>query len=284
MLISLSKNMKYSIIILFGTLSLYITSCTDNAVEHNAPSASYNEIISGNAGEYNIQMFITGADSLTTGYNDVYFKVKKGTTEQNSGLVKMFPKMWMTPRFMHSTPVSPTFVYDNSTGYYKGYAIYIMSTSPPIVVWYSVLTYRDENGIDHTTDSIPTYTAFHREKQWRIFFDSTDQSSYMITLLKPFSPVKGYNDFAMMLHRTEGTMIDYQLITSAQMFMSVYELDSANQSTGNINPTPGADGIYRGRINLPYPGDWNACDTIFYNGHYITNTPPPMPEFNFSIR
>lgn len=260
---------------------LFIENCSENSVTvTNQGTASYKEILSASIDSVTVQLYIYGYDSLTTGYNDVYFKVKKNSTEQTNGYVKLFPKMWMTPTYMHSTPVSPRFDYDNSIGYYKGYAIFNMVTSPPTVVWYSVITYVDKDSVSHASDSIPTYTSFHREKQWMFFLDTSTQITYMISLVKPFSPLKGMNDFWVILHKTRNQLLSHEQIYDAQMSTCVYELDSLNRSSGNISPIPGSDGIYCGKINLPYPGAWKVCDTIFYNGHNITNY-PPLPEFYF---
>ncbi len=274
--------MKYFRLLIQICLTILVLSCS-NTVNNNSVSISYKEILSASSGDINIKLYTTGYDSLTTGYNDIFFKVKKGSSYQNNGTIKLFPKMWMTPTYMHSTPVSASFNYDNVSGYYKGFAIFNMPTSPPEVIWYLNITYTDENNVNYEIDSVAAYTSLHMEKQWRIFYDMTDESSYFISLLGPFIPVKGMNQTSIMLHKTSPRLLDFTLLTEPTMVISVYEIDSVNHSSGNISPQAGSDGIYRGKINLPYSGQWNLCDTIFYNNHYITNNPPPMPEFNFTI-
>lgn len=276
--------MQYLKIFLPLLAFLILESCSDNSVTlTNQGTATYKQILSASTDSFMIQLFVYGCDSLTSGYNDVYFKVKRNSIEQTKGNVKLFPKMWMTPRFMHSTPVSPRFQYDNTSGYYKGYAIFNMVTSPPGIVWYSVITYTDEDSVSHVADSIPTYTSFHREKQWMFFLDSSAQITYMISLVKPFTPVKGMNDLWVIVHKTRDQLLSHDQIFDAQMSGCVYELDSLNRSSGNISPISGNDGIFRGRINLPYSGAWKVCDTIYINGHNITDY-PPLPEFYFELQ
>jgi hypothetical protein len=248
------------------------------------PQPVYTEILSVNMSNINVKLFITGYDSLTTGYNEIFFKVLKDSIGQNRGHVRFYPKMWMTPRLWHSTPVCSTFTYDNSIGYYRGYAVFNMPTSPPILVWSSFITYQDEFGINYVSDSTPTYTSYHPEKQYRVFSDSTEQIKYHVTLVRPFSALKGLNDFWVILHSSDDIEQFFQQLIEPQMFISVYELDSLNQSTGNVSPVIGSDGIYKGKINLPYSGSWRVCDSIFYHGHFITNNPPPMPQFNFEVQ
>lgn len=275
--------MKHFISIFIFLAGFLFLSCHETAVNNINSSISYKEILSASAGDLSIKLYTTVYDSLTTGYNEVFFKVKKGAAEQNKGYVRLFPKMWMSSTYMHSTPVSSSFDFDNTIGYFKGFAIFNMPTSPPQVIWYLNITYTDENNMNYEIDSIASYTSLHMEKQWRIFYDTTDESTYFITLVKPFLSKNGLNDFGVILHKTEPHLLNFELLTDAHMFISVYETGSLYHSEGNISPQIENDGKYWGEINLPYSGQWNACDTIFYNGHYITNNPPPVPEFNFVI-
>jgi hypothetical protein len=276
--------MKKLLILYLLFAALIFHACHDSSVSP-PESVSYKEIVSANIpGSVNIKLYITDGDSLTTGYNDIFMKVWKNSDEQSSGFVKFFPKMWMTPTYMHSTAVSEKFYYDNSIGYYKGYAIFSMVTSPPEVVWYGVFTYVDGQGIIYQQqDSTPMYTAYHMEKQWRFFFDTNDQSIYMFSLVKPFEAKTGTNDLCLLLHKTEAHLLNHEELHDAVMSISVYDIHNFNQSTGNVSPVHGSDGYYRGKFNVPYPGEWKVCDTIWYQGRLITNNPPPMPEFYYNI-
>ena len=67
------------------------------------------------------------------------------------------------------------------------------------------------------------------------------------------------------------------------MYINVYKQDSLYQTQSNTHPVIGAGGIYFGRVNTPHKGTWIVSDTIYYNGRYITNNPPPLPQFNIII-
>gem|GEM_PF-2972431 len=263
---------------------IFMISCSDSIVVNNPSPVSYNEIVSVDIGEVNIKLFITGNDSLTLGYNDIFMKVKKGNAVQTKGYVKFFPKMWMTPTFLHSTAVSEKFLYDAGTGYYKGYAIFNMVTGPPDVIWYGVFTYVDENSNSFISDSVPMYTKYDSTKQWRLIYDQSEQCNYTISLVKPFKVVPGMNDIQLLLHKTDFQLLNFEQIDNAVMSISVYKLDSTYiQSTGNVNPVSSPDGVYRGKFNLPHKGGWQLCDSIYYDNKWITNNPPPMPQFFFEI-
>lgn len=278
--------MKAGLLLIAFSIVLLAEGCSDTAAPPESSGEVYNEIVSVNIpGNINIKLYTTGNDSLTSGYNDIFMKVWKNSAVQNSGYVKLFPKMWMTPTYMHSTAVSDSFYYDNSIGYYKGYAVFNMVTDPPAVVWYGVFTFIDGAGISYVQpDSTPMYTSYHPEKKWMLFLDTTDQSLYQLSLVKPFQPAVGLNDITVILHKTEGQLLTHQELHNAFMSISVYNTDNFNQSTGNTSPVIGNDGFYHGKINIPNSGHWKFCDTITYQGRVITNRPPPMPEFYFDVQ
>lgn len=286
MRLKIKLNYFKKILICFLFLTSFCISffCRDELILNNINQIVYKEILFVTTGNFKIVLFITGYDSLTTGYNEVFFKVYKDNSEQNSGFVKLFPKMWMTPTYVHSTPVSVRFDYNNTIGYYSGYVIFNMPTSPPDVVWYSEISYTDANNVTYQADSTAMYVIYHQEKQWRFFYDTTDQSTYMLSLLKPFTPNLGLNDFDVMLHKTDAQLYNHEQINNAEMFIAVYETDSTNFSSGNVSPIPNSDGIYRGKVNFPYTDSWIVSDTIRYLGKYITNNPPPIPTFFFTIQ
>jgi hypothetical protein len=262
----------------------FFAGCKEDQINNFTNQVSYTELYSVQSGTMKISLYVSGQDSLTTGYNKVYFKVWDGSNELNTGYIKFFPKMWMTPTYAHSTPVSDSFKYEYSINYFKGYAIFNMPTSPPDVIWWGFITYKRAQNDSIVFDSTAMYTSYHREKQWRFFYDSTSQYTYMLTLLEPWSPKTGLNNFHVMLHETDAQLYYHKQINNAEMFLRVYELTHDSVSSGNVSPSGNSDGIYRGKINLPYSSEWKITDTIKYNGRYITNNPPPIPEFYFDLR
>lgn len=266
-------------------LVLLIFGCSNEQIINTPVNpVSYKELYTVQSGTMKVSLYVSGQDSLTTGYNKVFFKAWNGSNELNSGFMKFFPKMWMTPTYAHSTPTSDRFDYDNSINYFKGYAIFNMPTSPPDVIWWGFIKYKGTQNDSTLFDSTAMYTSYHTEKQWRFFYDSTSQYTYMLTLLEPWVPKTGINNFHVMLHQTDAQLYYHTQINDAGMFIKVYDLANGNESTGNISPTGNSDGIYRGKINMPYASQWKSLDTIKYQGRYITNNPPPMPDFYYDLR
>ncbi len=263
---------------------LIIYGCSETINNNPASPPVYNEILTINLPDnYSLKLYTSDTDSLTYAYNEVYFKVWLNSTEQNTGHLKVYPEMRMTPHIVHSTPVSDSFVYNSGTGYYKGYIIFNMPTTPPNFVWNTKFTYTDNSNISHETDSVPVYISYRPERQLRYFYDLSDTAYYTLTLVKPFDPVAGINEIAFLLHRSDVYELEFEQLTDALMYLNVYKEDSLYSTGGNTDPVIGSDGFYRGNINLPHIGSWVAGDTIFYNGRIITNNPPPLPVFSFDI-
>jgi len=189
----------------------------------------------------------------------------------------------MTAHLTHSTPVSDSFAYNILTGYYSGYIVFNMPTTPPDLVWKTRFTFIDNNGTGHERDSVPIYTSYHPERQLKIFYDIYDTTNYTLTLVKPFEPLAGLNDIVLLLHKSNEYQLEFDQIRDAAMMINVYKQDSLYSTTGNIDPVINGDGYYKGKINVPHSGVWVTGDTIYYNGRVITNNPPPLPEFIFEV-
>jgi hypothetical protein len=276
--------MKTFILIITGcTLCLY--GCSETINNSTASPPVYNEIITVSLpGDYVVKLYSADTDSLTYAYNEVYFKVWQNTAEQNTGYLKVYPTMRMTPHIVHSTPVSDSFAYDSRTGYYRGYMIFNMPTTPPNFVWNTRFTFADINNTFHERDSVPLYTSYRPERQLRYFYDLSDTAYYTLTLVKPFQPLAGINDLAFLLHRSDVYEMEFEQLRNSFMHINVYKEDSLYSTSGNSDPVISSDGIYRGRINVPHKGRWITGDTIYYNGRIITNNPPPLPEFYIEIK
>lgn len=273
-----------AIVIIFSGILLFLYGCSDTINNNFYSPIVYNEILTINLPDnYTVILYTADSDSLTYAYNEVFLKVRHNSAEQNTGYLKIYPKMKMTPHITHSTLVSDSFAYNIASGYYKGFIIFNMPTTPPELVWKTRFTFIDSTGNGHETDSIPLYTSYRPEKQLKYFYDITDTTYYTLTLVKPFNPLAGLSDIAFLLHKSNVYQLEFEQIRGALMYINVYKQDSLYSTGGNTNPVIGSDGIYKGKINVPHSGTWIVGDTIFYNGRIITNNPPPIPEFRFNI-
>lgn len=260
------------------------SACSDNPTSPTNTTNEYKNIFSIDISDLNIKAFIKNADSLTTGYNDLFFKVNKNSVEQTSGNVKFEPIMWMSPELWHTTPVSSIFRYDNQLGYFKGYAVFLMATSAEYV-WLTKIAYQDSSrGLNYFKDSVQVYSSYHLEKAWKLFYDSTDNVNYFLTLVKPFSPNTGINAVQFILHQSDNLAQHFLQINNSIMLIDVFKTDTVWHTNGNVMPVADEEGYYNGAINLPYRGKWSVTDSIVYNSHVITHNPTATPQFDFTVQ
>jgi hypothetical protein len=273
-----------AIVVMLSGIFIFFNGCNETINNNSFIPPVYYEILTINLPDnYTVKLYSADSDSLTYAYNEVYFKVWQNNAGQNTGYMKVYPQMRMTPHIIHSTPVSDSFAYNSVSGYYRGFIIFNMPTTPPDLVWRTKFTFVDGNGTGHETDSIPLYISYHPEKQLKYFYDLSDTTYYTLTLVKPFNPLAGLNGLELLLHKSNVYQLDFDQIRDALMYINVYKQDSLYSTGGNANPVIGPDGIYRGIINVPHKGLWMVADTIYYNGRIITNNPPPLPEININV-
>lgn len=265
-------------------ISLIFYACSDNSTTPTNTTSAYKNLFSIDISDLNIKAFVKDADSLTTGYNDLYFKVSKNSVVQTTGDIRFEPIMWMSPELWHTTPVSSKFKYDNQLGYFKGFAVFLMATSTEYV-WRTKVTYEDSSrGLNLFKDSVLVYSSYHVEKAWKLFFDSTDNVNYFLTLVKPFAPGTGTNTIQFILHQSDNLAQHFLQINSSSMSIDVFKTDTVWHTNGNIMPVADENGYYSGSINLPYKGKWSVSDSISYNNHSITHNPTPTPQFDFTVQ
>jgi hypothetical protein len=235
------------------------------------PQDEYVKVAVAERGNLRFEIWNSSGDTLMTGYNKAGFKVFENNVPKTSGYVKFFAKMYHSgSNSIHSTPVEPQFNYDPALEMFTGYIIMLMpadSTSP----WYGFYNYNDTQYVD----SVLFDAAWNHQAKFKIFVDLSTSLSYLITVLPPLQPGRGINDFKCMLHESYD-FVYFTQVNTANMYIRPW-LDSLHHtSTGNVDPVYTSGGIYKGTMNLDYPGLWQVYDSIYYNNKWITpsgNTP-----------
>jgi hypothetical protein len=222
------------------------------------------------------ELYSATANKLVTGYNDLGFKVFINNQEKIDGFVKFFPKMYhFTGSIMHSSPTSPSFLFDQSKSMFMGYASFFM-VSDSNSDWYGFFNYNDAASIDSVIFNVELSST----SQVKYFVDYYAGDSYYLTLVSPFYPKQGPNNLRCILHKSNDDIIFAQ-IDNAEMFIRPWMETMGHGSSNNIHPIYRGGGIYEGTANFNMSGIWYVYDSIKVNGNYITPAPPP--KFIFDI-
>lgn len=259
-------------IILF-LVSFYLTACGNDSttgvqtVQHDV----YKKAVTAQSGSTAFEIWTVGKDTLMSGYNKVGFKVFSSGAEMRSGFVKFYARMYhLDASSYHSTPVEPVYYFNQSLEMYTGYIIMLMP-SDSVSPWYGFYSYNDSLNVD----SLRFDVGWNQKARFKIFDDIEAQMGYLITMVTPEDPVKGFNDFTCLLHQSPD-FLSFTQVNTAQMYIAP-KLDSLNHvSNGNTNPVYTSEGLYKGRVNFDYSGAWMVYDSINYNNRWITKDGTPI--------
>jgi hypothetical protein len=268
--------MKIFYSIIFAGLVVLCSCKSDSPLTPENSNSDYYKLYTIEESNVKFELYSSTANTLKTGYNDLGFKVFINSTEKTNGFVKFFPKMYhFVGSFMHSSPVSPSFLYDQSKSMFMGYTSFFM-ISDSNSHWYGFFNYNDVSRIDSVAITVDTSSR----SQIRYFVDYIGGDSYYLTLVSPYYPKQGPNVFKCLLHLSNDD-INYTQIDNAQMFIRPWMEAMGHGSSNNVNPVYKGGGIYEGSANFNMSGIWDLYDSVKVNNVFITPAPPP--RFTFDI-
>ncbi len=267
-----------SIILLLS--SFLLISCSDDNPQNqgNDPSQdTYLRVAVAESGNLRFEIWSASGDSLMTGYNKVGFKVFENEVQKTGGYVKFIAKMYHTgANNLHGTPVLPQYDYNPALGMFTGNVIMLMPGDTSST-WYGFYNYNDQLYVD----SVIFDVGWNQLARFKIFVDLSAGLSYLLTLISPLEPVRGMNDFKVILHESYD-FISFTQLETATMFGRTWQDSLNHYSTGNTNPVYTGEGIYSGRVNFDMAGRWKVSDSIYYNNKWITPMGDP-PAFVFFV-
>jgi hypothetical protein len=266
---------NYSYLLLIGLVVLYSCKSESPVVPENSQN-NYTKLYTVENLNAKFELYSATANRLLSGYNDLGFKVFVNNQEKTDGFVKFFPKMYHPGlSYMHSSPTSPAFSYNQDKQMFTGYASFFM-TSDSVSIWYGFYNYNDVSRID----SVIFYVDASSTSQVRYFFDINTGNSYYLTLVSPFHPVQGQNVLKCILHKSNDD-INFTQIENAEMFIRPWMETMGHGSSNNVNPTYKGGGIYEGTANFNMSGIWFVYDSMKVGNNFITPSPPP--KFTFDV-
>lgn len=198
--------MKTLLVILFAfTLFLYSCNNSSTPVEPPINNSGYTKVLDATSGNTKFELYKNGSDNLAFGYNDIGFKVFLNNQEQTSGFVKFTPRCYdnvPVPGWVYkSSPVSFKFE-RNSNGLFTGYANFIMATNSNNT-WFGYFNYNDQANVDSVVFNVNTSS---QAQQLTFQGPAPDTTRYFVTLIAPYVPKYGLNDYKCMLHSSPDYM------------------------------------------------------------------------------
>lgn len=202
---------------------------------------------------HTVELFNKEGD-FYTGYNSISMRLKDNTTDayiENASFSWM-PMMQM-PTMQHSCPKSTIAKATGKHTVFEGYIIYQMTNTDgsgwSITVNYTI------DGVDYSvTDTI---TVWQNDNQNVTSFMGSDDSRYIISLIKPNNPIIGINDMMVGVYKME-SMMSFPVVEDYTIALDPRMPGMGNHTSPNNTDLSYSlsDSMYHGDLSLTMTGYW----------------------------
>lgn len=238
-------------------LSILTTSCSnddddDNPIVTSEVDGLFKIQELTNA-THTVELF-NNKGNFYTGYNSVSMRLKDNATDSyiEDASFSWMPMMQM-PTMQHSCPRSSVLKASGKTTVFEGYIIYQMTNTDGLG-WSLTVNYTVD-GVDYTaSDAI---TVWQNDNQNVASFMGSDDSRYIISLIKPNNPIIGINDLMVGVHKMENMMsfpvVEDYTITLDPRMPGMGNHSSPNNTDLNYSLS---DEMYHADLSLTMTGYW----------------------------
>lgn len=239
--------MKHSSLVLPSLLSLSLLACgpapTPQAVQPQ-------QLAQASLGDLSVELLSFGP--LAVGQNRVFYRVKhEGALVPHAEMVQR-PVMQMET-MKHGCPVQKPDHMPNADGLFEGLIVFTMA-STEMDQWTLKLDVElSHDGVTQTVDFGVVSVGESSMKK----VVTREGKKIVLSLGFPQAPHVGENPVVVTAHQAT----DLMMMTFAPVkdlgFSLVTEMPSMGHgASGNVNPTVGEDGLYRGTAVFSMAGDW----------------------------
>lgn len=191
---------------------------------------------------------VTG--KLTTGYNEIFFRVKNPDSSMVANNVKATwtPNM-KTADSTFSSPASAVVPRAGTSSLFGGFIIFPAAGSGE-GHWELTISY-NSGGNFSLTGEIPVEAAPKRVVE---SFEAKDGQKYIIAMIDPAKPEPGDNVISALLYRLKSAS-DYEAVSGYRIKIEPRMTTASQGSSNNVDLTL-KDGVYQGKVNLAATGNW----------------------------
>lgn len=191
---------------------------------------------------------VTG--KLTTGYNEIFFRVKNPDSSivANNTRATWAPAM-KTADSTYSSPASAVVPRAGTSSLFGGFIIFPVAGSGD-GHWELTISY-NAGGSFSLTGEIPVEAAPKRVVE---SFEGKDGQKYIVAMIDPAKPEPGDNVMSALLYRMKSAS-DYEAVSGYKIKIEPWMTTAGHGSSNNVDLTL-QDGIYQGKVNLTAAGNW----------------------------
>ncbi|MCW5908980.1 MAG: FixH family protein [Chitinophagales bacterium] len=215
---------------------------------------------------------VYAADSFFSGYNSLYLALYDSASNerQTDADVTLMPMMSMMGGMNHSAPFENPATAKPADGLFTCAVVYIMPSSTGNTWKLNITVLNNRTGLQGTAalDVNVLQPSLSRMKSVTALDDS---AKLFISIVKPFVPVVGVNDFEITIHK-KASMMSFPAANDYTTEVNPQMLSMGHGSPLNVNPVPDNNGHYKGKLNFTMSGDWRVFLKLNHNGAVADST------------
>lgn len=248
--------MKYSFIF-FSILFISLTGCKKETTPPEPPAINYLKLGQvTTSGNLKVELFAN--DTLTAGYQKLYFKTTDASGKNVSGEQLSFTTEMQMTSMTHSSP-SEQPIYNSLSGLYEGAAVFTMPSG--MDSWKIKLKVNGENL------QIPISVAPSASKTVGSY-TGLDGKRYVVSLIPNKKWSVGINDLEILVHQM-ADMMNFPAQDGLTINLTPEMPSMGHGSPNNTDPVSLGNGHYKGKVNLTMTGDWRFHFKISKSGTVI---------------
>lgn len=205
---------------------------------------------------------VYGRDSFYVGYNPLYIKVTdqaSGEMVTNDAQMNWIPMMDMGT-MMHSAPFENPGAIADTDKVYSSAVVFIMpSTAGTWMLKLAML-----NTLTQAKDTLMFMPNVLAPQAPRMFstISLKDSSKLFVSLMEPFKPKVGINDFHLSVHKKQ-SMMSFPPVEGLTINSEPEMPAMGHGSPNNEDPVSTGNGHYKGKVNFTMSGLWHINLKIF---------------------
>ena len=192
-------------------------------------------------------------EELLVGYNRFEILVNKiGYDGAFTNAEITFKPMMDMGTMKHACPVENPVADANFENIFAGAVVFVMP-SGDMGSWTLSLKVKDNETDEEGEVMLPLTISLPDEAKMKSF--SIGDDKYFVSLVEPFDPQVGINDFELTVHKKQ-SMMDWPSVGSFNISIEPEMPDMGHGSPNNVDPVHSSNGHYLGKVNFTMDGYW----------------------------
>ncbi|MFA9388364.1 MAG: FixH family protein [Prolixibacteraceae bacterium] len=254
---------------ILGVFLLVFISCDKDNEE---PSGELNFLsITESVTDNNLyKISLLSDDTLFHGYNHIYLSIVQLSDNQKvtDAKIVLYPEMDMIT-MRHSAPKEDPLEMADDNGLFDAAVVFIMPDTDDMK-WRIKVNVESAGVADSVWLTIPKVKSLAEPKIINFISAADGTTKYFVSLVEPFDPKVGINDFEVAVHYKK-TMMSFPADDDVSVMIDPQMPSMDHGSPNNVNPVLNENGHYKGKVNFTMTGWWRVYLDLEKSGEKLSN-------------